>query len=678
MHGPDRFAGMKSVAVSLFAAALLLVLESGAQSAESSQHVIYRLFVEFGDGNERLKPDGETFTPPPIHVSGEMTIPAPLPKTIRIALSRSFPKLELYARRQAPMGPRVVNLLSPIDLQPVGQTQFAQAWNLSLDPSVSRERSLTLTFYYGGGENAGRILAIGSNESYADGAADPWYPQVRTTENDADVPAAIGEVHYTFPAAKRLVSSGSLAEAKDGYARYSIQRPQPFSFALGSFQSVGSAGPTPFELNFLTRRPTDEQRRRWVKDVLERYVRWYGPYPHEAWRLVEVPVFAWGNDADDLVPYSTQLIEDWNDANFAHELSHPYWGGDYLANEGMATFAALETFEGSKGAAAAERFRRTGAPGYFENASGLGYLRIAAAGFDSPLGVPAGTNGAAQNVDFGKGMFVIDMLARTVGRDKFHAFLRSYWAEQRAQEFKNFSWAGFFTALSKSTGRNWQYFYDQWFSRGGAPDWTFTWHNENRVVVGEVVQAGEPFTFDLPLEGHDQDGHLYTTAVHVAGPHSTLRWTLPAVMREVKDDPHYTVLHWTPEYRALATALAPATRWNYRRYEGVDADLAAALAAVQRDDAYGTRFAIEYAWARTHIGRNNWSEAKRLLTDAMAERVVRTESVPYAYLSLARADSELKDVPAQRDALQRALAAARKYSDDAAAARAERQLAQLR
>jgi len=128
-------------------------------------------------------------------------------------------------------------------------------------------------------------------------------------------------------------------------------------------------------------------------------------------------------------------------------------------------------------------------------------------------------------------MFVIDMLARTVGRDRFHAFLRSYFAEQRAQQFKNFSWPGLFAALPKATGRDWKFFYDQWFARGGAPEWTFTWRNQNRVVIGEVAQTGEPFTVDLPLEARDQDGKLYTTTMHVAGSRSTLRWPLPAVMR---------------------------------------------------------------------------------------------------------------------------------------------------
>jgi len=611
-----------------------------------------------------------------------MTIPAPLPHPLRIALSRSFPAPEL----RIVDGDNVSG--TPVVLKQAWQTDQATAWELQLDES-RYVRPLVLAFDYNGGNRPGRIFAVASAESYADGSSDPWYPQARASENDADVPNVTGLVKYEYPIGYTLISSGNattFARPKLGnfshydssMREYRIDRPQPISFALGTFQSAASTAVPAFELNYATHRSDIEKRRDWVRSVLDRYAKWYGPYPHEAWRLVEVPGFAWGNDIDDLVPYGTSLIDDWNDANFAHELSHPYWGGDYLANEGMATFAALETFEAAQGAAAAERFRRTGAPAYFENASGLGYLKIAAAGFDSPLGVSAGTNGAAQNIDFGKGMFVLDMLARAVGRDKFHAFLRSYWADQREGEFKNFSWPGFFGALSKATGRDWQFFYDQWFARGGAPEWTFTWHDQNRVVVGEIVQAGEPFTFDLPLEARDRDGKLYTTTMHVTGPRSTLRWTLPAVMREVKDDPHYTILHWTPEYRALATALIPYTRWGYRRYDGVDADLAESLGAVPANDAYGARFAIEYAWARIQIGRRNWGEAKRLLSDALAEHVTRIESVPWAYLRLAQVESELKDVAAQRDALQRALAAARKYSDDDAAARAQRQLAQLR
>jgi len=621
---------------------------------------------------------------PSMHVEGRMTIPAPLPRPLRIAFSRTGPVPELRIVNLGINGP-VVSATATV-MQKAWQTDQASAWELELDDSAYA-RPLVLAFDYDTGNMAGRIFGLSATESYADGSSDPWYPQVRPSERESDVPNVVGTVRYEIAPGRTLISSGTRVDSVRETRRYvdqefettvyRIDRPQPISFALGRFFHAESTAAPPFELNYLTKRPDIEQRAVWVRSVLDRYARWYGPFPHEAWRLVEVPVFSWGNDVDDLVPYGASLIDDWNDANFAHELSHPYWGGDYLANEGMATFAALEFFESAQGAAAAERFRRTGAPGYFENASGLGYLRIAAAGFDAPLGVAAGINGAAQNIDFGKGMFVLDMLARAVGRDKFHAFLRSYWAEERAQEFKNFSWPGFFAALSKSTGRDWQSYYDQWFARGGAPDWTFTWHNENRVVVGEVIQTGEPFTFELPLEGRDQDGHLYTTVMHVAGPRSTLRWTLPAVMREVKDDPHYSVLHWTPEYRTLANALAPFTRWNYHRYDGVVADLTGSLVSVPGNDTYGTRFAIEYAMARVQISGRNWEEARRLLTAALAERTTRPESVPSAYLSLARVNGELKDTAAQREALQQALAAAQEYSDESAAARAQRMLSSL-
>jgi hypothetical protein len=663
-----RIAGSLALVALLWpASAAHSALGAPSATALAAAHTSYELRVKIDPEHHNL------------HVEGRMTIPAPLPQPLRIALSRSFPQPDLHIVDQD----RIAT--TPVRLKQAWQSDQATAWELQLD-APRTDRSLVLAFSYDGGSKPGRIFAVAPAESYADGSSDPWYPQVRASDRESDVPNVTGVVNYEYSTGPALISSGRLittslkrvAGDDDYYIQeYRVDRPQPISFALGTFSLAHSKTVPQFELNYTTKRVDLDVRRDWVRAVLDRYVRWYGPFPHEAWRLVEVPVFSWGNDVDDLVPYGASLIDDWNDANFAHELSHPYWGGDYLANEGMATFAALETFEASQGAAAAERFRRTGAPGYFENASGLGYLKIAAAGFDSPLGVPAGTNGPAQNIDFGKGMFALDMLARTVGRDKFHAFLRTYWADQRAQEFKTFSWPGFFAALSKSTGRDMQYFYDEWFARGGAPEWTFAWHNDNRVVVGEVVQRGTPYSFDLPLEGRDQDGKLYATVMHVSGSRSTLRWALPAVMREVKDDPHYAILHWTPEYRTLATALVPFTRWNYKRYDGVDADLAASLAAVPKDDAFGTRFAIEYGWARIHIARGNWLEAQRLLNAALAEKVVRPESVPWAYIRLAQVEGELKNPPAQREALQHALAAARKYSDEAAAARATRQFAAL-
>ena len=237
---------------------------------------------------------------------------------------------------------------------------------------------------------------------------------------------------------------------------------------------------------------------------------------------------------------------------------------------------------------------------------GSGYLRIAAAGYDSPLALPARLNGAAQNVDFGKGTFVLDMLAREVGRNGFHAFLRSYFAAQRRKEFSDFSWPSFFAALSRATGRNMSYFYDEWFRRQGAPQWNLSWKRRGNAIEGALRQRGPIYRLRVPLEAIDQRGRVYRRALLVSQRTTRFAWRLPTAPVELRDDPRYTILHWTPEYRALATAVIPFTRWGYKPYDGVEADLARSLARVDRGDRYGLRFAVEYAWGRIEIRKSNW------------------------------------------------------------------------
>ena len=69
------------------------------------------------------------------------------------------------------------------------------------------------------------------------------------------------------------------------------------------------------------------------------------------------------------------------------------------------------------------------------------------------------------------------------------------------------------------------------------------------------------------------------------------------------------------------------------------------------------------------------AQAQRLIAAALQERVVRPELVPWAYLNLARVDSELKDHSGAHTALQRAFETARRGNDDAAAERVRRLLA---
>jgi len=65
---------------------------------------------------------------------------------------------------------------------------------------------------------------------------------------------------------------------------------------------------------------------------------------------------------------------------------------------------------------------------------------------------------------------------------------------------------------------------------------------------------------------------------------------------EVRLDPHYRVLHWTPEYAAEAAALVPDTRSRLMLQEGRAAEaetlLVHALAAVTEPDVCGATFLI--------------------------------------------------------------------------------------
>src|SRR5665213_695956 len=242
----------------LLVLSVLLSAPAMSQLTAEGTHTSYDLHVQINPDRNRLE------------VSGWLSIPAPLPHPLRIALSRSFPAPVLY----------VVNgdgaPAPPVHMQQAWQNDRVTAWDLELD--LSRVNGpLVLGFNYSGGGRAGRIFGVTSGESYGDGATDPWYPQLRASEREDDVPNVTGNVWYEFPANQKLVSSGRFTGGASTIAMYAIDRPQPISFALGAFQSATSpatASVPAFELNYIARRPDIGARRDWVRSVLERYVRW--------------------------------------------------------------------------------------------------------------------------------------------------------------------------------------------------------------------------------------------------------------------------------------------------------------------------------------------------------------------------------------------------------------------
>lgn len=87
-------------------------------------------------------------------------------------------------------------------------------------------------------------------------------------------------------------------------------------------------------------------------------------------------------------------------------------------------------------------------------------------------------------------------------------------------------------------------------------------------------------------------------------------------VRSVSIDPHFLVLHRTPEYRALRSAIGAYLRSNVEReqgnFEAAEKLLRHALEQETKPDLYGARFTLELGLGQLLLAQNKFAEARQL------------------------------------------------------------------
>jgi aminopeptidase N len=253
------------------------------------------------------------------------------------------------------------------------------------------------------------------------------------------------------------------------------------------------------------------------------------------------------------------LDQRFNLAYYGHEIAHQWWGnlvrhsgtrGNMMLDEAMAQYGSLRAVETLEGADAAERYRRTGYPGYIRDQSALGYLKVLAAGKDYPLSnIP---RNASRSIADGKGFQFWEMLSLTMGRENFNRILRDF---IRLNSFRKVTWEEFWQAVEHGTRGNLKWFYDQWFERTGVPDFQMSWRQEGDAVRGEITQAQPYFRAKLEVQVESGDGRTQSALIEVNSAKTEFSIPVKSAAKNVVLDPHFRVLRWTPEYRAASQPL---------------------------------------------------------------------------------------------------------------------------
>jgi aminopeptidase N len=467
-------------------------------------------------------------------------------------------------------------------------------------------------------------------------------------------------------------------QTADAEFGFTITRPSYFSFAAARYtiERRRSSNGTQTSAYLLRPRPRIGNFLDGCVRVLDTLTQEFGANPYGEFALVEVPTeqarrarFDGASGEGFIFSNGNFLDADFNVAYYGHEIAHQWWGvaigrkwwessrGRLMLDEAMAQYGSLRAVETIEGTRTAERYRRTGYPGYIDFHNADGYFMVEAGGFDQKLSdLPDGE--VSRIIADSKGFLVFDMLSRTVGRENYRRILRGI---ARRYAFGNLSWDEFLRLVETGAGRNLQWFYAQWFERAGAPEWNFEWRQEGNTLRGIITQS-PPFyraTVELLIEG--DDNRNFVRSVELRGERTELTLPVNFRVRAATVDPHFLVLHRTPEYRALRSAMGAYLRSNIEREQGkfdaAERLLREALAQEATPDLYGSHFTLELGLGQLLLAQNKFAEAKEHLEAAIASPSRRANVLPWAYFYLARVAKELNDVILLRRAVDGAITA---------------------
>jgi hypothetical protein len=249
------------------------------------------------------------------------------------------------------------------------------------------------------------------------------------------------------------------------------------------------------------------------------------------------------------------------------------------------------------------------------------------------------------------------LLARTLGRERFRAALRDL---SREYAHRDLDAAAMRAAFEARGGRDLGWFFEQWFEREGAPQWSVEWQEAGGTLRGVVVQEESPYRADVDVQ-IDGTGERTLRSLALTGARTSFEWKLGFSVQGVELDPRFRVPHWTPELRAEAEALAPVLRADRLRIAGAldeaEALLRAALADVREPDLIGARFAIEHGLSRVLLEKNDAIAARTHAEEALRAPTRRADLLPWVYLDLARLAQAGGDSARARWAAQAAITA---------------------
>jgi aminopeptidase N len=380
-----------------------------------------------------------------------------------------------------------------------------------------------------------------SSSSAPDGvflpASDNWIPYARG-------PLLRYRLDVTLPVTQRAVATGRLVEEiiDDQYyrARFETTRASeaPSLFA-GPYRIQEQKEPG-LRLRTYFHAGLEDQADAYLdaaKIYIDRYRQRIGDYPYSDFHIVSAPLpVGLGFPGLTYIDRRIVPLPFMRTRSLAHEVLHNWWGNavsvDYAGGnwaEGLTTYMADYALERDKGEAAARSMR-------------VKWLRDYAAlpaERDQPVrAFRSKQHQAGQVIGYNKVAFIFHMLSMEIGQSAFDAGLRRFWVEHKYQVA---GWQELKSAFEHSSGRDLDWFFEQWLDRRGAPRLGLGEHQVTQVEAGyrtniTVLQPVAGYRFQLPVLLVTDDG-AERREITVNATRTSIEWTTPSKPRYIQFDP---------------------------------------------------------------------------------------------------------------------------------------------
>ena len=282
-------------------------------------------------------------------------------------------------------------------------------------------------------------------------------------------------------------------------------------------------------------------------EIVRFFASLFGPFPYDRLSHVQSRTRFGGMENAGAIFYAWNIFgsgKPFPAGLIAHETAHQ-WFGDAVTerawahawlSEGFATYLAAM---------------------YAEHVGGDSALRVELTGMraaimKSPASRDRPVIDTAQTVllqllntnSYQKGGHVLHMLRREIGDSAFVKAIRDYQAEFR---HSNAMTSDLARAVARASGRDLQWFFDQWLTRPGWADVEVQWRVSGSQLRLSVLQPGPaaPYRLTLPVDVELSDGRVVHQRVVVdAASRGTHPVQLPAgaVVRAVRADPQGDLL----------------------------------------------------------------------------------------------------------------------------------------